>query len=92
MNVNDPKDIAQAGLKIYYEMYRVEYEAKYPGQFLAINILDNAAILGTTATAALTKARQARPAGVFHLIRIGHTGAFEVGTAYKHVRTDRLHR
>jgi hypothetical protein len=89
-NLNDPKAISDAGERIYDERYRQDYERDYPGQFVAVDVLSGNATLGGTSSEALLKARQQYPKGVFHLIRVGHAGAFEVGTAYRHVHTDRL--
>ena len=89
-NLNDPKAISDAGERIYDERYRQDYERDYPGQFVAVDVLSGNATLGGNSSEALLKARQQYPKGVFHLIRVGHAGAFEVGTAYRHVHTDRL--
>src|ERR1039457_4437924 len=89
-NLNDPKAISDAGERIYDERYRQAYESAYPGPFFLVDVLSGNATLGGTSSEALLKARQQYPKGVFHLIRVGHAGAFEVGTAYRHVHTDRL--
>jgi len=91
-NLNDPGTISEIGNRIYEAKYKSLYQDRYPGHFLAINILDESATLGTTSSEALLKARQEHPNGFFHLIRIGHAGAFEVGIAYRNVQTDRVHR
>lgn len=91
-NLNDPRAISDAGERIYSENYKQEFERQYPGQFVAIDIISKSATLGGTTSEALLKARTEHPSGVFHLIRVGHAGAFEVGTAYRHVSTDRLPR
>jgi hypothetical protein len=91
-NLNNPKAISEAGEKIYAAKYKVQYERDYNGKFVAINILDESATLGNSGTEALSKARESYPKGIFHLIRVGHSGAFEVGTSYRHVDTDRLLR
>ena len=94
LNLNDPRAISQAGTRIYEAKYKHEFETKYADQFVAINVADEsvAPVLGATAMEALTKAKQSYPTGFFHLIRIGHPGAFEVGMAHRHVDTDRLSR
>jgi hypothetical protein len=89
-NLNNPKAISEAGEKIYERLYKAEYEQSQLGRFVAINILDESATLGDGAMQALSSARTKHPKGLFHLIRIGHSGAFEVGTAYRHVHTDRV--
>ena len=89
-NLNNPKAISGAGEQIYDQRYRHDYERDYPGQFVAVDVLSGNATRGGTSSEALLKARQQYPKSVFHLIRVGHAGAFEVGTAYRHVHTDRL--
>lgn len=89
-NFNNPKAISEAGEKIYERLYKSEYERTFLGKFVAINVLNDAATLGDTATQALSSARVKYPKGLFHLIRVGHSGAFEVGLAYRHVYPDRL--
>jgi hypothetical protein len=90
INFNDPKAISEAGKRIYERLYRAEYEKSRLGTFVAINILDESATPGSTATEALGSARAKYPKGLFHLIRVGHSGAFEVGPAYRHANTDRI--
>ena len=75
-NFNNPKAISEAGEKIYERLYKANYENLYRGKFVAINVLDDSATIGDTATDALVKAKATHPKGLFHLIRVGHTGAF----------------
>ncbi|MGA2212172.1 MAG: hypothetical protein ABSH31_02760 [Bryobacteraceae bacterium] len=89
-NFNNPKAISEAGEKIYNRLYKPEFEQSQQGKFVAINILDESATLGDTAMEALSSAKAKYPKGLFHLIRVGHSGAFEVGIAYRHVHTDRV--
>jgi hypothetical protein len=89
-NFNNPKAISEAGKKIYERLYQAEYEKSHLGKFVAINILDESATLGDTASEALNSARARYPKGLFHLIRVGHSGAFEVGLAHRHVHADRI--
>ena len=91
-NLNNPSAIAQKGEQIYNAKYRPEYEAVHAGKFVAFNIADASATLGETASQALFRGKEQHPEGLFHLIRVGRPGAFEVGLAYKHVDTSRLHR
>jgi hypothetical protein len=75
---SDPKAIAEAGEAIYRDMYQKDYEQNQRGKFVAININTKAATLGDTAGDALLKAKKADPHGIFHLIRVGFTGAFQL--------------
>ena len=82
-NLNNPTAISRKGEQIYGAKYKAAYEAEYAGKFVAINILDESATLGETAGQALFSGREQHPEGLFHLIRVGHPGAFEVGLAYR---------
>ncbi len=78
MEISNPKAIAELGERIYNEDYRAAYEAEHPGKFLAIDIQTKQTYLGDSPEDALDAARHAAPRGVFHLIKVGSTGAFRV--------------
>src|ERR1700676_380701 len=84
-NLNDPKQISERGEEIYNRLYKSEYEQKYGGQYVAININDESSTLAATASEALAEAKKKNPHGFFHLIRVGHPSAFQVGLAYRNV-------
>lgn len=88
-NLNNPKEISEAGEKIY-ESRRAELEKEHPGEFAAVNVVDGSITLGASASETLIRAKEEKPDGIFHLIRIGHSGAFEVGMAYRDAVTVRL--
>ena len=89
-NLNNPKEISETGEKIYNSRYREEYERKYRGRFVAIDVTDGSAIIGDSASETLAEAKRKNPGGLFHLIRVGHSGAFEVGIAYRDATAVRL--
>ena len=76
--IKNPNEMAARGEKIYLDKYKAAYEEEHSGRFLAIDVNTEHAYLGDTAEEALETARREAPKGVFHLIRIGHTGAFRV--------------
>lgn len=76
--IKNPKEMAERGERIYEKSYKTAYEQEHWGKFLAIDVTSERAYLGDTPEAALMEARREAPKGVFHLIRIGHTGAFRV--------------
>ena len=88
--LTNPKAISEAGERIYDRLYRAEYEKQHPGQFVAIDITTESAMLGATSSEALARARAANRGGLFHLIRVGHSGAFEVGLANRYAHTHRV--
>jgi len=75
---NDPKVIAGHGEDIYQAKYKVEYEAKHPGKFVAIDIVTEKSYIADSPTEALELARKDSPKGLFHLIKVGSLGAFKV--------------
>ena len=74
-----PVHIAKEAERIYKEKYQEEYEDKYDGKFVAIDIESEIAYLGDHPENALQKAREGSSFGVFHLIRVGASGAFNMG-------------
>ncbi len=90
-NLTDPRAIADAANKIYEERYKADYEARFPGKYAAINIADQSATVGETSSSTLSQARQNHPGGLFHLIRIGHAGTFDVGFSHRYVHSSRVY-
>lgn len=86
MNVpmNNPKAIAEAGERIYQEKFKAAYEAAHLGDFAAINVGKETAFIGKTPEEAFEAARNDDPQGIFHLVRIGYAGAFQM--SYQHGR------
>lgn len=85
---SDPKAIVDAGERIYSEKYQKEYEERYAGRFVAIDVVTGKAYIGETAAKALEDASQSSDGGPFHLIKVGSPGAFRVG--YAHAAVDWL--
>ena len=76
--ISNPKVAAELGEKIYRDRYKDEYEREHPGKFVAINVLTEATFISETPEGALDDAHAAAPDGIFHLIQVGHAGAFRV--------------
>lgn len=74
----NPKDIAEAGESIYKEKYRDDYEEKYPAQFVAIDVETKGAFVDILPEKAMEKGRKVNPVGLFHLMKIGASGAFRM--------------
>jgi hypothetical protein len=49
--------------------------------FVAINVLTGDAYIAATPEDALDTGHKAAPSGIFHLIQVGHAGAFRVSCA-----------
>jgi hypothetical protein len=71
-----PKQVVEAGEKIYAERYKAQYEADQLGKYVAIDVETAKAYVGETAAEALDTARKDAPLGTFHLMKIGSAGAF----------------
>jgi hypothetical protein len=79
---NNPRAIAEAGERIYDQKFRAAWELKHSGKYAVINVEKEIAFLGVTPDAAFEAARQDDPRGVFHLVRIGFSGAFTASYQY----------
>jgi len=90
-SLSDPRSVADAGERIYKERYQEEFERTHLGQFVAIDVLSEKPYVAETPDEALEKARNISPHGIFHLIKIGSTGAFQVSHSLN-VRRDWVFR
>ena len=73
------RDIAQRGEAIYKEKYQKDFEARYKDKFAAINVNTGEATISDASEDAVRIALDKDPSGLFHLVRVGHQGAFEAG-------------
>ena len=80
MAVSSAQQIAEKGEQIYREKYQAEYETKYRGQYVAIEIDSGEAFLAESPEEAITAAQRARDGGFFHLIKIGSSGVYHVSS------------
>jgi hypothetical protein len=71
--------IAERGESIYGEKYRAVLEKSSHGKFVAINVSSGDATLADTGEDAIRLALEKDPAGLFHLVRVGHKTAFDAG-------------
>ena len=74
-----PDEIAAAATSIYDEMYREEYEMKFDGHFVVIDIMTKESYRHKWPEGAIEKSQKKAPDGVFYLIRIGSPAAFRAG-------------
>ncbi len=63
---------------IYRNKYKAEYEARFHGEFVAIDVATEKAYHAPNSQGAYTLARQDSPTGIFHLLKVGEAGAFRV--------------
>jgi hypothetical protein len=76
--ISNPKAAAELGEKIYRERFKDAFEREHTGKFVAINVLTEDPYISDTPEGALDTAYATAPAGIFHLIQVGHAGAFRV--------------
>jgi hypothetical protein len=74
----NPRDVVVEGVRIYNNKYKADLEKNRPGQFVVIDVTTENAYVANFSEEALDKAKKAAPQGVFHLIKIGASGAFKV--------------
>ena len=78
LSLSNPQAIVDAAEEIYNRKYRADLEQSCLGEFVAINVLTEEAFTAKLPEEALEKARRASPGGLFHLMKIGASGAFRV--------------
>jgi hypothetical protein len=78
--VIDPEVFVRQAEAIYNRKYRAEYEHRYHGQIVAIDVNSEEAFVGQTELAALNKARRKHPDHVFFFLRVGYKAALRVAS------------
>jgi len=78
VSLNNPKAIADEGERIYREKFQTAFETIRTGQYVAINVGKQTATVGESPEQAFELARIDDPHGIFHLIRVGYAGAFQM--------------
>ena len=80
--LDSPEKIADAGELIYAERYQAQLEPDRRGHFIAVDVTSGEGYVAEYPEQALQDARAAAPNGIFHLIRIGAPGAFDVNAVF----------
>jgi hypothetical protein len=78
--IKDPAAFAHKAEAIYARKYRADYELRYHGQIVAIDVPSEEAFVGKTELAALNKARRKHPDHVFYFLRVGYKAALRVAS------------
>ncbi len=73
-----PEEIAGKGKKIYQALYQKEYEERYLGQFVAIDVDSGKAFVDRSPEKAVQKAQGVVGGGFIHLIKIGSPAVYHV--------------
>ena len=85
---SNPKAIAEAGERIYAAKFKQDLERDHWGKFAAINVSKETVEIGDTSEEAIAEAMAKEPGDIFHLIRIGSSGAFQVSYSYRETGPD----
>lgn len=75
----NPKKLAEKGETIYKQKYQTEYERRYPGKYVAIDLITEKAFVASTPEDAVGLLQKENPNSFFHLIKVGSPGVFKVG-------------
>jgi hypothetical protein len=78
LNISRPREMAERGEEIYARKYKAEYEKKYFGKFLVIDLKSEKAYVGDSDINAYKAASQEAPDSLFYLIRIGFRAAHKM--------------
>ena len=73
-----PEQIVAQGEEIYARKFKKDYEQRYHGKFVVIDIATEKAYVGDFSGDALKSAMKDSPHGIFHLIRIGFRAAHKM--------------
>lgn len=76
-----PNSIAEKGEELYRDKFQAEYEAKFPGKYLAIDVNSGVPYLADTPEEAVEALLKANPTAYYHVVRIGASGVYRVGYA-----------
>jgi len=74
-----PQMIANKGEALYKNKFQSEYEAKYLGKFVAIDIASEEAFVADNPEDAIAAAQEKNPNGFFHLVKVGSPGVYRLG-------------
>lgn len=70
------REIAERGEQIYRQQYQTEFEQRYNGKFVVVNIGTGDASVSDTSHDAVHAAMKKESTGPFHLMRVGSEAAF----------------
>jgi hypothetical protein len=76
LELPDPREIADAGEKIYKEKYQADFEARYQGQVVAIDITTQRALVARSMREVSEHARKTRHGSLFYFLKVGAPAVF----------------
>jgi len=76
--LKDPEAFAREAEAIYNRKYRGEFESRYHGRIVAIDVKSGEAFVGRTELDARAKARRKHPDRAFFFLRVGYRAAYRI--------------
>ena len=78
--IKNPDAFARKAEAIYARKYRDEFEPKYHGQIVAIDVKSEDAFVGKTERDAFDKAHRKHPDRLFFFLRVGYKAAQRIAS------------
>lgn len=78
--------IADKGERIYQDLFQDQYETRFPGQVVVIEVVTKRAYVSATAEGAINKATENAPDGLFHMVKIQGTPSDGVQSYFRKLR------
>jgi hypothetical protein len=78
LSISRPREMAERGEEIYARKYKAEYEQKYFGKFLVVDLKSEKAYLGDSDIEAYKAAIREAPDSLFYTLRIGFRAAHKM--------------
>lgn len=78
--IKDPEAFARKAEAIYDRRYRADFEPKYHGLIVAIEVKSGDAFIGKTEMDAIGKARKKHPDRLFFFLRVGYKAAQRIAS------------
>ena len=69
-NYSSDQIVANKAERVYEDLYQDEYETKFSGQYVALDVLTRRAYVAESPVVAIILARADDPNGLFHVIQI----------------------
>lgn len=77
-----PQQITEIAEKIYNDELKEKLERESLGKYVVIDVQTKRYFIADTADQAVSLGRQELPEGIFHLIKIGSSSAFSLGSRF----------
>jgi hypothetical protein len=76
LELPDPNEMAATGKRIYREKYQADFEARYPGKIVAIDLTTQQAFVAQSMREAGERGRKACPDSLFYFLKVGAPAVF----------------